>query len=157
MGCRLNIYQIVSEGSCLKRAPPWDSYPWPLGRGFWTQNVCASTGAWASIIVRAGLTKSLSRNFKEFPMQLKEWGEFCWLGVFVSFVHLLGVGFGLVLSFWWLKAICFSDMFSHCRCDLAQRGGHPSMALLTKGQSPHNWKKQPSNRSIIYFCVIDTK
>lgn len=77
----------------------------------------------------------------------------CW-GIFGLFVCL---GFGLVLSFWWLKAICFSDMFSRCTCGLAQRGGHPSMALLAKGWSSHNWRKRPSNRSIMYFIVGSTK
>lgn len=156
MGCRVNIYQIVSEDSCLKCAPRWDTYPWPLGKGGWTQNVCAYTGAWASIIVRAWLSRSLSSNSKGFPVQLP--GRF--------FLVVWGFLF-FACSFAWvlvwfcpsggLKAICFSVMFSHCTCGLAQRGGHPSMVLLTKGWSSPDWRKHPSNRPVMYFCVVETK
>lgn len=102
MGCRVNIYQIVSEDSCLKCAPRWDTYPWPLGKGGWTQNVCASTGAWASIIVRAWLSRSLSSNSKGFPVQLPGSFYFGCLGFFV-FCLFICLGFGLVLSFWWAQ------------------------------------------------------
>lgn len=81
-GVQGNIYQILSGDSGPKCAPPWDIYPWPLGKGGWTQNVCASTGAWTSSILRAGLIKSLSSNSKGFLVQLPEHFFFQLVGVF---------------------------------------------------------------------------
>lgn len=128
VGSRLNIYHIVSEDSHLKCAPPL-----PLGKGGWTQNVCVSTGAWARITVRAGLTKSLSRNSKGFPVQLPEW-VFSLVGWGFLFCLFICLEFGLVLSFWWLKAnasvACSATVLVVWPREVAAL---PLMALLTKG------------------------